>query len=188
MTYISKGFELNGSNNRYVKIHYYGGRYELKGIYASLWRRGIQGIASAVSMKEENIIYELEKQGLVKVAASANGREWYFLLSRCLICLPKRCARLIILNSYERRVLTWLRKSGFRLNISELIYLIENNIQPSRSLLGEKNGRALSRRIYQNDHIQIGNSFERKMSVVLSRDSVVNAVIQLIRKKQIYII
>lgn len=187
MVYISKGMELKGSNEKRVRLHYFGGRYELNGEKAALWRRGRRNFATAHTRSEEQAVLELKKEGLVELAATPNARERYFLLTRCLLCVPKKRLFLFPLNAHDKRVLLWLRKAGFRLGLAELIYLMEHKVEPTKELLDRTNGAALFRRIHAS-YIVIGRHLEQKMSVAVCRDDVVETIVRLVRKKRIYLI
>ena len=187
MTYISKGWEVKGSKERRVIVLYCGGRYELNGEMASVWRRGRRHFASVYSYKEEKILRALCSQGLVEVSQYSSRRDRFLLLTNCLLCIPKRASKIPVLNPLDRKILLWLKRAAFRLSVAELIYLTEMKIHPIKSLLGESNRMTLSKRIYSSV-VTSGKYLEQKMSVAFSRDLVVDSIVRLIRKRKLYLI
>jgi hypothetical protein len=81
---------------------------------------------------------------------------------------------------------TWLRDAAIRLTVAELIYLCENEIIPSKDLLGEDGRQELVSRIYLNNEIN-ECTLETKMKSAESRNWVVSDLLSLARKKYVYI-
>ena len=187
MTYISKGWEVKGSKEKRVIVLYCGGRYELNGEMASVWRRGRRHFARIYSNKEEEILRALCLQGLVETTPRTSRRDRYLLLTNCLLCIPQKASKIPILNPLDRKILLWLKRAAFRLSVAELVYLTEMKIHPIKSLLGESNRMTLSRRIHSSA-MTSGKYLEQKMSVAVSRDLVVESIVRLVRKRKLYLI
>jgi hypothetical protein len=69
--------------------------------------------------------------------------------------------------------------------MEELVYLIENDINPKEYKTDEF-GVALSERIYRT-RIQVDNTLKRDMSYAKCRDEVMNAVLRLFEKNRLYL-
>ncbi len=186
MIYISKGMELKGSKENQVKIYSFRGRYELSGEKALLWKRGRQDFATVCTI-EERALFELEKEHLVEFTESRDLRTRYFLLMRCILYVPKKRRIDLFMNAYDRRIFYWLKKSGYRLDIGELIYLMEHKVQPDKLLLGKEQAGRLYRKIHVRQ-LEFGRDFERRMSVARCREAVVESVIRLVKQRKIYLI
>ncbi len=187
MIYISKGMEVKGSTKSLVKIHSFTGMYELNGQKAMLWKRGRQDFATVYTIEEERALFELKKEHLVEFTESQDMRTRYFLLFRCILYVPKKSRIGFLTNTYDRRIFYWLKKAGYRLDIGELIYLMEHKVQPSKLLLGEEQGGRLYRTIHVRQ-LEIGRDFELRMSVARCREEVVDSVIRLVQQRKIYLI
>ncbi len=187
MIYISKGMELKDSKENQVKIHSFRGRYELSGKKSLLWERGRQDFATIYTIEEERVLFELEKEHLVEFTESQDMRARYFLLMRCMLYVPKKRRIGLFMNAYDRRIFYWLKKAGYRLNIGELIYLMEHKVQPDKLLLGKEQAGRLYRKIHVRQ-LEFGRDFERRMSVARCREAVVESVIRLVKQRKIYLI
>ena len=86
----------------------------------------------------------------------------------------------IFLSSKERRILRWLRYSGFRIGIAELVALEEKHIQPDKGLLSDKNWKVLAEKIYGAKPLS-NNKIERQMEHSKSRNDTVAALMHLVK-------
>ena len=184
--YISKGVRVKKLPHSQLLVYHYRERHKLNARQAVLWQNGTKDFCQTDTLEEERIVIELARRGLVEITYIITLREKYILLKRCLICvLPKRPS-FIRLTHKEKQIMLWLTSAGFRLGISELIFLIENKIEPKKELLYFENAGKL-RLLLNGSYITIGNPLDIKASVAYCRDEVVSCVISLIRKKKIYL-
>lgn len=77
--------------------------------------------------------------------------------------------------------------AGLRLSTAELIFLMENNILPSTSLLYEENRQALVETIYTKNNI-FDNILETQMEKAQCRDKIVNVLLKLLYKRRIVVL
>lgn len=77
--------------------------------------------------------------------------------------------------------------AGLRLSTAELIFLMENNILPSTSLLYEDNRQALVETIYTKNNI-FDNILETQMEKAQCRDKIVNVLLKLLYKRRIVVL
>ena len=101
------------------------------------------------------------------------------MLLRCIITVRKKGTG-IFLSSKERRILRWLRYSGFRIGIAELVALEEKHIQPDKGLLSDKNWKVLAEKIYGAKPLS-NNKIERQMEHSKSRNDTVAALMHLVK-------
>ena len=73
-----------------------------------------------------------------------------------------------------------------RLTVAELIFLCENEIAPTKELLGEDGRQELVSRIYLNGEID-ECTLETKTASAECRNWVISALLSLARKKYVYI-
>ena len=90
------------------------------------------------------------------------------------------------LNEQERQINTWLQKAGIRLSVAELVFLQEHQITADSGMFGVRNRQRLIEAIYTKDNIQ-DNLLEHQMEKAECRDEVVEALMQLLKKKKILI-
>ena len=90
------------------------------------------------------------------------------------------------LSGLERQLDTWMRKAGIRLSVAELVFLVEHQVL-DQDLLYEKNRQKLVETIYTDETIQ-DNLLEHQMEQAEHRDKVVEALVQLLKKKKILIV
>ena len=187
MIYISKGVEVKNLFRKGVIVLYCGGRYAMNDKMALLWRRGKGRFAHVYSLEEKELLEELKNKGLVECSVHTSKYGRFYLLTNCLIGVSNNRNAFFELNRMDRRILLWMRRSAFRLNISELIYLTEMKIVPTKSLLGENNRIELMCRIH-NGTMNSGKYLEQKALIARCRDEVVESVARLIRKGKLYLI
>lgn len=185
MKYISKGIVCNGSTEELLKISFYGQEIQLTGNNAAIWLNGRFKIAYAKNKLEENSLINLQRLGLIQV--SDKERDDYWLLSKCILCPAKHSKFCLPLNRIEKTILLWLTKSGVRLSLAELIYLISNSVNPTDDLLYTQNGQKLIELIYSNENIE-DNALERSMQNSEQCKVVVKSLLNLLRKKRILLL
>lgn len=81
-------------------------------------------------------------------------------------------------------MMRWLNFAGIRLSTAELVFLSENNIQPKNDLLYADNRQALVETIYTPANI-FDNVLEAQMEHASLRDTTVETIMSLLRKKKI---
>ena len=91
------------------------------------------------------------------------------------------------LSGLERQLDTWMRKAGIRLSVAELVFLQEHHIAADSGMFGSRNRQKLIETIYTKDNIQ-DNLLEHQMEQAECRDEVVEALMQLLKKKKILIV
>lgn len=91
------------------------------------------------------------------------------------------------LNERERQIYTWMRKAGLHLSVAELVFLQEHQIIADSGMFGVRNRQKLIETIYTKDNIQ-NNLLEHQMEKAECRDEVVEALMQLLKKKKILVV
>lgn len=81
-------------------------------------------------------------------------------------------------------MMRWLNFAGIRLSTAELVFLSENHIQPKNDLLYADNRQALVETIYTPANI-FDNVLEAQMEHASLRDTTVETIMSLLRKKKI---
>lgn len=81
-------------------------------------------------------------------------------------------------------MMRWLNFAGIRLSTAELVFLSENHIQPEKNLLYADNRQALVETIYTPANI-FDNVLEAQMEHAPHRDTTVETIMSLLRKKKI---
>lgn len=81
-------------------------------------------------------------------------------------------------------MMRWLNFAGIRLSTAELVFLSENHIQPKNDLLYADNRQALVETIYTPANI-FDNVLEAQMEHASARDTTVETIMSLLRKKKI---
>lgn len=184
MIYLSKGIAQTGGKTDSLCIEYCGQEYPLSGVQAELWQKGQFDFASASAGTETGTLETLEQLGIAEAEPGDTAAARYRILTRCVCCPAAFRKPEPPMSTLEKTVLTWLREAGLRLTVAELVYLIEHGIKPEKRLLGEENRQALVETIYTQDNIQ-DELLELQMENASCRDTVVDALLQLLRKKKI---
>lgn len=187
MIYLSKGVVQTSRGNVSLCIEYCGQEYPLSGVQAELWRRGQFDFAAAEAGKETNALEDLERLGIVETEQEDTAAARFRVLTRCICCPAVFRKPEPPMPTLEKAILTWLRKAGLRLTVAELVCLTEHGIKPEKQLLGEENRQALVETIYTQDNIQDG-LLELQMEQAAWRDAVVDALLQLLRKKKLLLL
>ena len=71
--------------------------------------------------------------------------------------------------------------------MAELVFLMDRQVKPELSLLGQENKQALIERIYTSETI-FDNVLENQMEHAPGRDRIVRAVLSLLKKKHIVLL
>jgi len=185
MFYISKGVVYKESDINNVHISRCGNNYTLQKNQAKLWLAGRFSVARA-DTEHQSDLFKLESMGLVEIA-EPDDTAHYLLLTNCVICKVKPAVSLIPLNKNEKLIWSWIKNAGFKLTISELIYLTEQKIKPHPIFFGKSNWHTLIHAIYTQETV-FDRILEAKMKDSPVRNSTVSAVIGLLRKKRIILI
>ena len=186
MVYISKGIVYKESSINNIHVSRCGGKYNLLDYQAKLWLAGRFRLAYAVDYAGQSKLRELESLGLVEIT-EFNKTASYRLLKNCVICKENPIASFSLLNKSEKLVWKWIRNVGFKLTISELVYLVEQNIMPGPEFFGEKNWHTLINAIYTPE-ISSDCILDAKMAESSARNSTVSAVLGLLKKKHIILV
>ena len=186
MKYISLGAVMEPSTEHIVKVSHCGIDYTLTQELASLWLDGRFGFAEAKSPIEMRALNQLYRMGLVVTADESDAGE-YRALTHCRAVPVKRKNPYAGLAGDEKTIMIWLREAGLLLTMAELVFLMDRQVQPELSLLGQENKQALVERIYTSETI-FDNVLENQMEHVPSRKQTVRAVLALLKKKHIVLL
>ncbi len=182
MIYLSKGVlcKSNGLND----LHITRGNetINITDLDARVWLDGRFEFSHTQSIEEENSVLHLASLGLMEYEQDDSPTSRYRILTRGVCCIAKSKAIPQFICKAERNVMRWIRYAGIRLSTAELVYLVENNIKPTDSLLYAYNRQALVERIYTTDTI-FDNILENIMEKAKCRDNVVNTIMSLIHKR-----
>ena len=130
----------------------------------------------------------LADKDLIEMEEKADSISKYRILTRCVCCPARQRGRISSrLNERERQIYTWLQKAGIRLSVAELVFLQEHQIAADSGMLGIRNRQKLIETIYTNDNI-LDNLLEHQMENAECRDEVVEALIQLLKKKKVLVV
>jgi hypothetical protein len=186
MIYISKGAVHKASDENNVNVSRCGGEYSLRDQQARLWLAGRFRVACAENDKQRSELIKLESMGLVE-SAEADAAAHYRLLTNCVICPVNTAASGFTLGKNERITWSWIKNAGFKLTISELVYLADQNIIPVPAFFGKDNWHTLIHAIYTRETI-FDRILEAKMEESSAKNRTVNAVLGLLRKKKIILV
>ena len=186
MYYISKGVAYKESGINNVHISRCGGNYILRKNQAQLWLAGRFSVANSKNEEQQSELLELESMGLVEVTEPDDSAS-YQLLTNCVICKVNPVVSRFPLSKNEKLIWVWIKNAGFKLNISELIYLNEQNIMPGPDFFGKDNWHTLIHAIYTQETI-FDRILDAKMAESSARNRTVSAVLGLLRKKRIILV
>ncbi len=187
MTYISKGAVLKACDKEKIVVNRCGRDYVLCGDTAKIWLAGRFKVAELRGEKQDPSLQSLFELGLVEITDAASDLGGYRLLSGCVICMAVPAAVRSLLRRDERQVWKWLTGAGFKLRISELVYLADRGIKPDPSLMGKDNWQTLVETIYTTDTIFDG-ILDAMMERSPAKAATVDAVLGLLRKKRILLV
>ena len=186
MKYISLGAVMEPSTEHIVKVSHCGIGYTLTQELASLWLDGRFGFAEAENPIEMRALNQLYRMGLVVTADESDAGE-YRVLTHCRAVPAKRKNPYAGLAGDEKTIMIWLREAGLLLTMAELVFLMDRQVKPELSLLGQENKQSLVERIYTSETI-FDNVLENQMEHVPSRNRIVRAVLALLKKKHIVLL
>ena len=186
MYYISKGVAYKESGINNVHISRCGGNYILRKTQAKLWLAGKFSVAYYKNENQQSELLELASMGLIEVTEPDDAAH-YQLLANCVICKVNPVVSRFPLSKNEKLIWAWIKNAGFKLTISELVYLNEQNIMPSPVFFGKDNWHTLIHAIYTQETI-FDRILEAKMAESSARNSTVSAVLGLLRKKRIILV
>lgn len=188
MKYIAKGMVVKASTEDVLYVTRCGLDFQLTGLMADLWLNGRFGFAAIEdgNILAKKALEQLKRQELIELADDDPSGE-YRALTQCVLAPAKTKRFTGRLNIQERETLTWIVEAGLHLTLAELVYLAEKGIAPAKSLLGEENRQTLTEAIYTQQTI-FDNILEAQMEHAASRDSVVVAVLSLLKKKRILLL
>lgn len=186
MKYISIGAVMTEGTEHILDVTHGGNKFRLTGEKAALWLNGRCKFAIVAHPSHLVTLEQLFKMGLV-VKCDGSGAEEYRALTKCTLVPAESKHPYFGLWGMEKSVLQWLRSAGLVLSMAEVTYLIDRNVQMEDKLLGSQNAQALVERIYTKDTI-FNNILENQMERAEVRDSVVKAVLGLLRKKRLVLL
>lgn len=188
MKYISKGIVVEGSTEHILRLTRCGYDFQLTGEQAVLWLDGRFGFAE---VEDGNPILikaamQLWHQELIETVEDEAAGE-YRALTRCVIVPTKSKGIYISLSQREKYLLKWIREAGLRLSMAELVFIVEHRMMPESCWLGEENRQALTEVIYTQETI-FDNILETQMEHANKRDTVVESIMALLKKKRILLL
>ena len=156
----------------------------MKGKNAYVWLLARSGFTSQ-GMEERRIFSELCKEGVLVQTDIPNSYGMYCLLTSNILCVNRRKRLRFPLRGLEKKIMQWLQWGKRKLTVEELIFLIENDVNP---LIYEDDvfGVALSERIYQT-RVHVNNALRKEMVGAKHRDITVNAILRLLEKNRLYL-
>lgn len=187
MFYISKGIIFKESGIDSINVSRCGSEYNLCGKQAELWLAGRFSVAYNETAGEQPKLKKLESMGLIELAEPDETAADYQLLTNCVICLAKPVFPRFPLNRKEKLIWAWIKNAGYKLTISELVYLTEQKIIPGPEFYGEDNWHTLIHAIYTPETI-FDNILQVKMKKSSALDSTVSALLGLLKKKRIILV
>lgn len=186
MYYISKGLPEKEGITPQLRIMSGGQIYTLFGLDESVWLCGRLDVAETATVEEEQTVQNLLRMGLAEYTSKEDPTARYTILTRCII-VPANPGKRAALEPAEKYILQWLRGASLRLSLAELVFLCENGLKPAKKYLGEENRQKLVERIYTASNID-DQLLEVQMAKANSRDTVVDAVLGLLRKKRVVLL
>ena len=187
MMYISKGIVKEGSTIQRLTVCYGGAEFVLSGNEASTWLNARFEIALIPDHDADKRIGHLHRMGLVETEEGDSALQRYRLLTRCVLVPTRKIGISLFQSKTEKKILFWLRKAGIRLSTAELVYLIDREVKPSVELLYSDHRQNLIERIYTKSTIQ-DNLLETQMEKAVFRDEIVDALLNLIKRKRVVVL
>ena len=183
MLYLSKGIAEKDSTENLIKVRRGDYTYTVSGNAAKLWLAGRFGFAACDTDEEISDILNIEKMEFGENKTEQITTKWYRINTRC-VCVPAKKGFAGFLTKAEKTMMRWLNFAGIRLSTAELVFLSENHIQPEKNLLYADNRQALVETIYTPANI-FDNVLEAQMEHAPHRDTTVETIMSLLRKKKI---
>lgn len=186
MKYISIGAVINPANESIVEVSHGGNTFKLTGELAYIWLSGRFQFSHASTILEQKALQQLLQMGLAKPCDGTEAGE-YRALTQCTIVAAKTARKEFFLPKEEQRILTWLREAGLVLTISELVFLMDRNIVPTRELLGSEHAQKLVETIYTKENI-FDNLLDNQMEHAQARDKTVKLIMALLKKRKLVLL
>lgn len=188
MIYLSKGVVQPKSSIENFWLERGGKQFQLQGAETAVWLKGRFRFMVMESEAEKQAVLRLADKGLAEMEEEADSISKYRILTRCVCCPARQRGHMSSrLNEQERQIYTWLQKAGIRLSVAELVFLQEHQITADSGMFGVRNRQRLIETIFTKDNIQ-DNLLEHQMEKAECRDEVVEALMQLLKKKRILIV
>ncbi len=188
MLYLSKGIVCPESVTGNLFLERGNQKFQLQGREAAVWLQGRFGFHIIESEAEEQAVRCLAGKGLAEMEVETGSVYKYRILTRCVFCPVRQSQHMSSrLSGLERQIDTWMRKAGLHLSVAELVFLQEHHITADSGMFGNRNRQKLIETIYTKDNIQ-DNLLEHQMEQAECRDEVVEALMQLLKKKKILIV
>lgn len=184
MLYLSKGVLCKNSTKDKIRVTRGNTVVTLTGIEAEVWLDGRFNMMHTTDKEKYRAVCHLSTLGLLEYENTDDEAAKYSILTRCICCPAKVSQIKKPLSKREYNVMTWLNNAGIRLSTAELMYLIENKIQPTKKLFYKENAQALIETIYTKDII-FDNILENLMGQAKCRNEVICSLLKLLSKKRI---
>lgn len=149
--------------------------------------RWLNGRFNFVECEENNTIIELEKLGLIVIGEENTYDIKYNMFFKCL-CSSAKSNNKVDMTEQERIVYQWLKFSPVLLDISEILSLFERNIKFEAKYIGDKNGHALIKLIYEPHGNKKNNVFYNRMFNSDKRNDLVDIFKSLIEKRRLVLL
>ena len=183
MLYISRG-EISSEDS--FKVLFRGEDIFLTCEEWELWKKGLNNFVIGANSRftsTYDLLYSLAEKGLVCISEGSSGDlcyDRYMLLTKTMLVYKPQ--RLVIFpKGTEKFIFSWMKAASISLTTEELVFLVENNIPPSKELSGEKNKAALISKLYPDGKIE-DNILIKRMSHAKNRDLVVATVLSMLNK------
>jgi len=186
MLYLSKGLKLS-STGLYTHISHCGITHVLSNTSERLWLNGQYACAETKNEIEEWILNKMTDLGVAVSATASDDLSAYRVLTNCVICPVKLVKSQKMLDANEKYIWKWIKKAGFMLTASELVFLTEKEVTPESAYLGKKGWQKLIERIYTTETIP-DNVLDNLMESSPAMKQTVDAIIGLLSKKRIYLV
>lgn len=188
MLYISKGIVCPESVTGNLFLERGNQKFQFQGREAAVWLKGRFGFHITESEAEGQAVRCLADRGLAEMEGETGSVYKYRILTQCVFCPVRQSQHMSSrLSGLERQIDTWMRKAGLHLSVAELVFLQEHHITADSGMFGSRNRQKLIETIYTKDNIQ-DNLLEHQMEQAECRDEVVEALMQLLKKKKILIV
>lgn len=178
MMYFSKG-EARRNRKGCLTVTHMGRSVRLEKESAEIWEKGRFRFCIARRQEERQAVAYMANVGIAEFETDETESAKYRMLQRCIITVRKKGTG-IFLPPRERRILRWLRYSGFCIGIAELVALEEKHILPDKRLLSDKNWKVLAEKIYGAKPLS-NNKLERQMEHSKSRNDTIAALMHLVK-------
>lgn len=149
--------------------------------------RWLNGRFGFVECEENDNIIELQKLGLIVIGEENTYDIKYDMFFKCL-CASAKSNNKVEMSEQERAVYQWLKFSPYLLDIADILSLFERNIKIEAKYIGEKNGHALIKLIYEPHGYKKNNVFYNRMFNSEKRNDLVDIFETLIAKRRLVLL